>query len=200
MNARVHSVGGSVLFLVGLAAAAGCGRSSPVSPTAAAAPVSTGGLDTAASQPVMRPAGGAVVTATLAGTFTVSNDTGDSLTGTYSGTATSSPGTTEQALLTLQITGGTGVYAGARGTADGQGYGAFSGEGTYSLAGRGDAVLGSGKHAQITMNLAGTSAASCDIDASQLVITQTGGGTVGRAGRSTSTFRHHLTSGASCMP
>ena len=200
MNVRVHSVVGSALFVFGLTAAAGCGRSTPVSPTAAATPLPTAGLGAASSQPAVRPAGASVVTVTLAGTFAVSNDAGDSLTGTYSGTATSSPGTTEQALLTLQITGGTGVYAGAGGTASGEGYGAFSGEGTFSLSARGDAVLGSGKHAQITLNLAGTSVATCSVETSQIVITQTGGGTMGRAGRSTSRFQHLLSGGAGCIP
>ena len=40
MNARVHSRIGTGLLVIGLGAVMGCGRTSPVSPTSAAAPVS----------------------------------------------------------------------------------------------------------------------------------------------------------------
>lgn len=197
---RVHSVVGSALLVLGLAAAAGCDRSSPVSPTASSASAVQTAISTSnrsSGQSAMRPDGGPVVTVSLQGQFAVGNGAADNLSGTYTGTAASSAGTPEQASLTLQITAGTGVYAGASGTVNASGTGAFSGEGTYTLAARGDAVLPGGKQAQITINLSGTSAASCPAD--NFTITQSGSGTMSRGGRVTSTFSHTVTGGASCI-
>ncbi len=199
MNVRVRSVVGSGLLIFGLAAVVGCGRTTPVAPSAASAPATPAAQATSnrVAGPTLRPAGGSEVTFTVEGAFTIANNTGDSLTGTYTGSGGSS-GTRQWASLTLQITGGTGVYAGATGTIRASGIGAFSGEGGYSLDARGDAVLPGDKHAQITINLSGTSVASCS-STNQIIITQSGSGTMGRAGRVSSTFQHAVTSGADCI-
>ena len=198
MNVRVRSVVGSALFVFGLAAAAGCGGSSPTAPSASAtAAASTASANHASPPSSVRPDGGPVVTTSLHGSFDIHNGSGDGVSGTYSGTGVSSGGS-EQAFLSMQITGGTGIYAGATGSVDALGSGAFSGEGTYSLSARGDALLDGGKHAQITFNLSGTSAASC-IPIDQFTVTQTGSGTMGRAGRVTARFQHTVTSGAGCF-
>ena len=151
MNVRVRSVVGSAVFVFGLAAAAGCGRSSPTAPSAATVVASTSSAEQAPSSS-MRPDGGPAVTTSLHGSFEIHDDSGDGVSGTYSGTAVSSGGS-ERALLTMQITGGSGIYAGATGPVDASGTGAFSGEGSYSLSARGDVILPGGKHAQVTINL-----------------------------------------------
>ena len=198
MNVRVHSVVGSAVFVFGLTAAAGCGRSSPIGPSASSAVAAATSISATQSlrQPTMRTEGGSLVTTSLQGTFDIRNGAGDGLTGTYSGTGVSSGGS-EQAFLTMQITGGAGIYAGASGSVNASGTGAFSGEGAYSLGGRGDALLQSGKHAQITFNISGTSVASC-VPENQFVITQTGAGTMGRTGRVSATSTHYVTGGAGC--
>lgn len=201
MNVRVRSVIGSALLVFGVAAVTGCGRSSPIAPTAAAS-VAAGSLtlNRTSAQATTRPNGGPVVTTSLQGTFDIHSGSGDGISGTYRGTAVSSGGA-EQAFLTMQITAGTGIYAGATGAVDASGTGAFSGEGSYTLSGRGDAVLQGSKHAQITFNTAGTSMPSCipDTPTDQFIITQTGTGTMGRVGRVSATSTHRVTGGAGCF-
>jgi hypothetical protein len=191
MTVRVHSFAGSGLLVIGLAAAIGCGGSSPASPTmpaASGAQAAASASNRTSGQASMRPAADGETFA-LAGTlFSISNGSGDSISGTYSGSAIFSANAPERAALTLQITAGTGTYAGAKGTVSASGTGAFADEGAFTLDARGDVVLEGGKHAQITVNLSGTSAASCATN--QILITQTGTGTMARAGRVTASFAH----------
>lgn len=189
MNARVHSRIGTGLLVIGLGAVMGCGRTSPVSPTSAAASV---------SQPVViagpAPATGGAMTrrATgfpiVSGTFTIASDSGDGLTGTYTGTSFVSAGAPERALLNLQISGGTGAYAGASGSMGATGVGAFTGEGPLTVDLKGDALV-HGKHLPLRIGLVGTSSVSCS-SSSEVVVTQTATGSMKKTGDVHATFRH----------
>jgi hypothetical protein len=193
MHVRVHSAVGSGLLVLGLAAVVGCGRPSPVSPTAAATPASPAGIAPSngiAAVGAVRPSGNPGETFPLVGgTFDIGNGT-DGISGTYSGTALSSSGS-DRASLTLQITGGTGVYAGASGTLSASGTGAFTGEGAFSLDVRGDATLAGGRRVHVSINLSGTSSVSCSA-LDQILVTQTGAGSMGRAGRVSAPLQHEV--------
>ena len=195
MTVRVHSVVGVGLLALGLAAAVGCGRTSPVSPTAVSTPAAQAAVPnsaSAASQPANRKSGGTDITnPLLAGSFEIANTSGDSIKGTYTGTVRFAPGAPERVSLTLVLTGGTGVFAGASGSIGASGLGAFASEGAFTLDIRGDALLEHGKHAQITANISGTSSLYCTATA-QIAVTQTGDGTMGRAGRVHGTFSHEV--------
>ena len=187
MNARVHSRLGLGLLVFGLAAVMGCGRTSPVSPTSAAASVSQPGvIGPASASPAMtiRATGFPIVS----GTFTIASDSGDSVTGTYTGTSFVSASAPERALLTLQISGGTGTYAGASGSMGASGVGAFTGEGAFTADIKGDALV-SGKHLPLRIALAGTSSVSCSAN-SEIVISQTATGSMKKTGDVHATLMH----------
>ena len=188
---HVHSVVASGFLLVGLAAAVGCGRTSPLSPDPAAAGLSSLPR-TAGVAPVVRPAAGPETTIPLfAGVFLVQNGAGDSISATYTGTARSGSGSAEKAAITVQITGGTGAYSGAVGRFEASGAGAFADEGAFTLDAKADIVVAGGRHAQLLFNLAGTASVSCTAS-SQIAITQTAEGTMGRAGRVRAMLYHQL--------
>jgi len=189
MNVRVRSFVGPAVLVIGFAAAAGCGRTSPVSPTPAAAPDAALSPSTSSQSMARRSTGTAFPI--LNGTFQIANDSGDGIFGRYEGTAISSTGGVDRASLTLHIDGGTGQYAGASGTLDAVGVGAFTGEGTFTLYAKGDAIVNR-KHVQLKIDLTGTSVVSCAAS-SQIAVTQTGTGSLKATGSVKNTGDVHAT-------
>ena len=192
MNARVHSRIGMGVLVVALAAVAGCARTAPTSPTQSADSASQ-----AVVAPGLAPNGGLMVRRSsvtqfplVSGTFTISNDSGDSLSGTYSGTSFVSAGSPERIALTMTISSGTGVYAGASGTLSASGLGVFTGEGPFILDVKGDAIV-RGKHVPIRVNLTGTSTVSCSED-SHIIISATATGSMKKTGDVHATLVHEV--------
>jgi hypothetical protein len=193
MKSRVHSYVGSGLVAVGLVAASGCSAAptSPAGVSSAAAIQTTSSSPASGSslQSVMKKSTVQGTFPLSAGTFQIANGAGDSISGTYAGTAVFSSNGPEKAALTLQISGGTGAFAGASGTALATGTGGFADEGAFTIDARGDVALTGGKHAQMTFGLSGTSSVSCSAT-NQLTISQSGDGSMGRAGRVHGTLQH----------
>ena len=192
MKSRVRSYVGSELMAVGLVAVAGC-SAAPTSPAAVSS--------AAAVQTTLSPASGSAnknvmkkttVQGTFpltGGTFQIANGTGDSISGTYSGVAVFSSNGPEKAGLTMQITSGTGAFAGANGSANVTGTGGFADGGVFTMDAHGDVALSGGKHAQVTFGLAGTASVSCSAT-NQITISQSGNGNMGRAGHVHGTLQH----------
>jgi hypothetical protein len=130
---------------------------------------------------------GAVAFPILSGTFTIANDSGDSLTGTYTGTSFVSPGSPERAALNLRISGGTGAFAGATGVLGAAGAGVFTGDGAFTLDVKGDAIL-QPKHVPLRIALTGNSAVSCSEQS--IVVSQTATGSMKKTGDVHATFSH----------
>jgi hypothetical protein len=202
MKSRVHSYVGSGLVAVGLVAASGCSAAptSPAGVSSAAAIQTTSSSPASGSslQSVMKKSTVQGTFPLSAGTFQIANGAGDSISGTYAGTAVFSSNGPEKAALTLQISGGTGAFAGASGTALATGTGGFADEGAFTIDARGDVAIAGGKHAQITLSLSGTSRATCS-DTSQIAITQTADGNMARAGHVHGTF-DHVVGNTGCIP
>ena len=166
--------------VVGLTA--GCGSPAPLSPADAAPGAAADRRSVAPLAEVEFPL--------VSGTFSIGND--DRITGTHSGVSTFPAGGAERASLTLRVTGGTGVFAGATGSVSVTGTGAFAGEGAFSLSGSGELMV-AGRRINLVLNLRGTSSASCS-PRQLIAITQTGSGAMGRAGRVAGTLNHEVES------
>jgi len=194
MNARVRSHFGTGLLVLGLAAVSGCGRTSPVSPSATAASGSQAAVapDRSSTGPLIQRRSSGSVTGfqLLSGTFTIVSDSGDSVSGTYTGTSFVSTGNPEVASLTMKITGGGGMYAGATGDLTGTGIGVFTGEGSFALDIKGDATVG-GKHLPLRIGLTGSSAVSCSA-ASRIAVTMSATGSMKRKGDVHATLSHEV--------
>jgi len=72
----------------------------------------------------------------LDGSFTLTTSDGD-IAGVYTGSSSVSPSGRTEASLDLQVTSGTNSFQGATGRLMGDGAGAFTGEGSFSLTLRG---------------------------------------------------------------
>lgn len=165
------SVGALVCAVAGFGAA--CGGSSPVRPAPVTAEAAT---VTAGSEIVLGLAEGTMILTSAKG----------SISGTYSGQATSA-GTEEEALLTVTLTGGTGQFSGVSGTLNGIGTGGFAGEGSFSIVMVGTVSTGQGPRL-LRMSLRGTSTLSCAGET--VVVTQQGTGTATALGRITASLNH----------
>jgi hypothetical protein len=146
-----------------------------------------------------RGAGSVTVDATFGltnGAFSITNDKGDSVHGTYSGVATFTAAGAETAALTLTLEGGTGAFANATGTLAGNGIGAFADEGPFALTADGTVTLGSARRAQIGVTLRGTSVLTCALP---VTASQTGDGTMTRSGRVTGSLSH-VVGNVDCSP
>jgi len=186
-------------FLVTLSAAA-CSSGLPTSPGAVTAPSSRGSAAVSNASGV---AGGALASPSSQfsltnGSFTITTSGGDSVSGTYSGTATVSPSGKRAASINLQATGGTGGLQGAAGTLTGDGTGAFTSEGSFQLALRGTITSATNPDGiRVRASLVGNAAVSCST--SGIVITLQGDGTAQRLGDIHGTFAH-LVGNAGCSP
>ena len=180
MKISVSALAFGVMFAGVLAT--GCSQPMPLQPSALAPAASV----SQSRSPV------ALLTAVFplaGGSFTVQNAGGDAITGTYTGTATFGSDERERSSLTLQVTGGSGVFAGATGSLDITGRGAFSGEGTFVLDGSGEVRFADGRRAVLVLRMRGSSTAGCNAS-NQIQISQTAEGTLGRVGRVTATLSH----------
>ena len=175
-----HPVAYVVALYAVVGLTAGCGSPPPLSPADATPGAAVDRRSVAPAAEVEFPL--------VFGTFDIGNT--NRITGTHSGVSTFSTGGAEQASLTLQVTGGTGVFAGATGSLSVTGTGAFAGEGSFSLSGSGELTV-AGRRINLVLNLRGTSAATCS-PRELIAITQTGSGTMGRAGRVTGTLHHEV--------
>lgn len=195
MRTTLRRVLAHTLACVGVAAATSCSRPSPVSPTPAVTASQAAPLASSPSGSSRKKANViAADTATfplVAGSFTAVNADGDSLNGTYTGTARVAVSTSETAYITLRVSDGSGAFAGASGTMIIAGTGAFTGEGDFVLDGRGEVMLPGGRRALLVLSLRGTAAASCSTSG-RIAIAQSAEGTLTRAGRVTATLSHEV--------
>jgi|SoiMethySBSTD1v2_1073268.scaffolds.fasta_scaffold337584_2 hypothetical protein len=161
-------------WLLSVVACVACGSRVPASPSGVAR-----GPDTLAADASFGLTGGV---------FSITNDKGDRLQGTYTGVATFTDAGAESATVELTAAGGTGVFENATGTIAAVGKGAFADEGAFTLTADGTVALASGKRAQIGLTLRGTSLLSCV--AAATTASQTAEGTMTRAGRVTGSLSH----------
>ena len=131
----------------------------------------------------------AVVFPLVRGSFVVENGGGDGIAGTYTGRSTFGSNGRQNTSLALQVTGGSGVFAGAIGSLVVTGQGAFAGEGTFVLDGNGEVTFAGGRRAVLVLRMRGSSTAGCTAS-NQIAISQTADGTLGRLGRVAATLNH----------
>ncbi len=131
------------------------------------------------------------------GSFTLTTSDGD-IAGVYTGHSSISPSGRSDASLDLQVTGGTNLFQGATGSLTGNGTGAFSGEGSFSLIFRGSiSTAADPTRFRVRGKVSGTSSASC---ASQITaITLEGDGAFGMLGDVHAVLTH-LVGGSGCSP
>jgi hypothetical protein len=128
----------------------------------------------------------------VSGSFTIGNGEGDEIVGTYTGTSVyGSTGASQTASVTLRISSGSGVFAGAIGSFTMSGVGAFADEGSFRLQGNGEVAFAGGKRATISLNLRGRSVATCTTS-EQIAISQNAVGAIGRAGLVTAILHHEV--------
>jgi hypothetical protein len=127
-----------------------------------------------------------IITPLSSGTLTVTTRQG-TLTGTYTGEERGSTGA-----LTLQLTGGTGEFAGAGGTLSGSGDGEFTGEGHFSLVLDGTFTTAAGSR-KIRIGIRGTATIFCLDEVP--ILTLTGSGNVTGSGPSTVVATHQVANG-----
>jgi len=168
--------------------AAGCSESPSLSSTAPA-PVSVDGLKASTSLDV-------VVFPLLNGAFTIANKTGDRISGTYTGTATFDA--SQKGSVTLQVSAGSGAFAGAAGQLVLDASGAITGEGQFSLSGGGELTLANGRRADVALSLKGTSTVSCSPSA-RILISQSAVGNVRHVGRVEAQLTHEV-GNTGCTP
>jgi hypothetical protein len=194
MNTRVLSLLHSAALFASLTAATACGRPSPVSPTPSSPSIQAG--DHASSGSPAMSAGerqaisaDAVIFPLLAGSFAIVNRDGDGIVGTYTGAAQFAQGGLPTSSLLLEVSSGSGSLAGAAGTLEVKGAGAFAGSGDFSLDGGGSVTLAGGKRAVVVLSLRGSSVISCSTGG-QIAIDQTADGVLPRAGRVAARLSH----------
>jgi hypothetical protein len=205
MNSRLHSFLACVVLCGGLTCAS-CSRPSSVVAPTAAAPAARQAIQDERFE-LASPGTGknqfhevsdAAVFPLLAGSFAIVNRDGDGIEGTYTGVAQAAPGALQKSSLSMQVSNGSGSFAGAVGTLDISGAGSFAEEGAFLLDGGGALTLAGGKRAVLVLTLRGESLASCS-PSGRIAIGQTAGGTMARAGRVTARLSH-VVGGTGCVP
>ena len=181
MNSRLHSLVSHAVLCAGVILVTSCSR-----PSSGFQPTAPGALTRGPSTPGS--AEGQVFPL-LEGSFAIWARAGDGIVGTYAGTSTLSEAGRQRSSITLQVTGGSGVFAGATGSLVVSGTGAFADEGTVVLEGDGEVTLAGGRRAVVVFNLRGSSVASCSLT-EQIAIDQSATGTMSRAGRVEARLRH----------
>ena len=150
-----------------------CSGASPMSPSRSGGAVSEG---VKSSTPD-------IIIPLSSGTLTVTTRQG-TLTGTYTGEGRGSSGT-----FSVELTGGTGAFAGASGTLTGSGDGGFTGEGGFSLVLDGVLTTSAGSR-KLKIIVKGTSTLSCDNQVP--LLTLTGSAQVTGSGSSSAVLRHQV--------
>ncbi len=171
----------SLVVLCGILAAA-CSDSPPLASTAPA-PVSPGTRETSTSLDV-------ATFPLVNGSFAIANRTGDGFSGSYSGTATSN-GALQTASVTVQVSGGSGAFAGATGQLVLDASGALTGEGPFALSGGGELTLANGRRTDVALSLRGASNSGCSTS-QRILITQSAVGTLRHAGRVDAQLTHEV--------
>jgi hypothetical protein len=202
MRASLYSVSGFVLLFASLASGISCGRPSPVSPSVSAPTLQVGERASAesAAEAVngLRPMPADATFPLLAGSFTIQNGDGDGIAGTYSGATEFVGGAPQKTSLTLQVSNGSGTFAGAAGTLAVTGVGSFAGSGAFALDGSGEVRLAGGKRAVLVVSLRGNSVVSCNVSG-HIAIGQTAAGVLARAGRVEARLSH-VVGNTGCAP
>jgi len=165
-SARGRSLGiaGSLGLLL-----AGCGTQTPLAPDPVSATAMAGPVEALAPpSPLVSAAATTTTKARFAFRFDMLDTAmtlvfadGSALEGTYRGVATNPVGGQARATLEGDITGGTGVFAGASGTFSGSGTGGFAGDGEFSVSLRGDVIRSGRKPLDLRVTLKGTVASTC---------------------------------------
>ena len=99
------------------------------------------------------------------GALTLVFPDGSALFGTYQGVATNPLNGQPRATLEGDVTGGTGIFAGATGTFTGDGTGGFAGDGTFTVSLRGTVLPASRRQLDLRLTLRGTVASTCTTEA-----------------------------------
>jgi hypothetical protein len=202
MKASLYSLSGFVLLFASLASAISCGRPSPVSPSVSPPALQVGERASAESPGAAVKSLGAVspdaAFPLLGGSFAIQNGDGDGISGTYSGAAEFAGGAPQKTSLTLQVSNGTGTFAGAAGILAVTGTGSFAGSGAFALDGSGGVTLAGGKWAVLVLSLRGDSVVSCNISG-HIAIGQTAAGVLARAGRVEARLGH-VVGNTGCAP
>jgi hypothetical protein len=125
------------------------------------------------------------------GSFTVTAPNGDYFGGNYTGVATvsSSSPIRATASLDLNVSTGTGAFAGAQGSVSGVGNGAFSGEGPFSLGLDGFISTTADRRFHVKVDVTGTSSASCT---TPIILTLNGTGVAAKVGNVQTAFAHQV--------
>lgn len=178
----------SLVVVCGILAAA-CSDSPPLASTGPS-PVAPGTLETSTSLEV-------AAFPLMSGSFAISNRTGDGFSGSYSGNAISN-GALQTASVTLQVSRGSGAFAGATGQLVLDLSGALTGEGAFALSGAGELTLASGRRADVALSLRGTSTAGCSAS-QRILIAQSAVGTLRYAGRVDAQLTHEV-GNTGCTP
>ena len=147
----------------------GCGAQSPAAPDRTAPPVLAGSATTqpsSLSEPSASPIRQGQVRTSysvdlLEGSLSLSLSDGSTIRGSYHGTATVPSVGTTRATLEGEITGGTGVFAGASGDLRGSGTGALADSGRFSLSLRATISTSDGSSRNVSVMLDGVSTATC---------------------------------------
>jgi hypothetical protein len=181
MNSRLHSIVSHGVLCAGLMLGTSCSRPSSGLQPPAPGPLPGVQSTTALAEGLVFPL--------LEGSFDIGAKGGDGIVGTYTGTSTFSGDGRQRSFVALQVTGGSGAFAGASGFLTVTGTGAFADEGTFVLDGEGELTLVGGRRAVVVFNLRGSSVASCSLS-EQIVIAQSASGTLSRAGRVDARLSH----------
>ena len=167
----------------------------------AALPASDRTLPTAPS--VLAPAAGArssvaslkltVAFPIVNGVFVITTETGDRLTGTYTGNLSVPIPGQSKGQLQLTVAGGTGSFSGASGGLAGDGAGDFGADGRFSLSAVSGVVATTASPAGVSIKttIVGVAAISCS-GSSRILVTMTGKGHLGNAGRADVVMTHEL--------
>jgi hypothetical protein len=133
----------------------------------------------------------------LNGSFTLTTSNGD-ISGVYTGSSSVSPSGRTEASLDLQVTSGTNSFEGATGRLTGDGAGAFTGEGNFSLTLRGSiSTVADPAGFRVRGKVSGTSSVSCVSQTT--AVTLDGEGALGKLGDVHAALTH-LVGGSGCSP
>jgi hypothetical protein len=127
----------------------------------------------------------------LEGTISLTLSDGTTIWGTYRGTATVPRVGQSRATLEGEVTGGTGVFAGATGTLKGAGIGGFVNDGEFSVTLRASVSMASGHVREVTVALNGFSTSTCTTTAPPRVALD-GTGTAMGTGSAAAHLEHNL--------
>jgi len=116
---------------------------------------------------------------------------GTSIWGTYHGTATVPSVGQSRAMLEGEVTGGTGMFAGATGSLDGTGVGGFVNDGEFSVKLYATASTANGQSLALAVTLNGISTSTCTTTAPPRVALD-GTGKVKGLGSAAAHLEHNL--------